>query len=291
VTEFRSASEADVPGEYAVFCAAQQELHERRGTPWPSPPFDPSGMWAEMHRHLLAHDGERAFVAEQDGRIVGFTAALVRGDCWFFSALFVAPEFQSQGLGRRLLELAWGGPYRRRMTISQAIQPVSTGLYARRGLLPVTPVLGFDGTPSLGKRDDALEPSDPTPEALRAIDLAAYGFDRAVDHEFWARTSATARVWLRDGQPCAYSYRRGSFGGHCTGPVAGVDSHTAALALRAELAAHPDEETRIEIPGTATALVQTALDAGLRLTDPDLLLLSPPEHPPTAYAIHSSWLL
>jgi hypothetical protein len=41
-------------------------------------------MWAGVHRHLLAHDGERSVVAEVDGRIVGFTAALVRGDCWFF---------------------------------------------------------------------------------------------------------------------------------------------------------------------------------------------------------------
>jgi Acetyltransferase (GNAT) family len=40
---------------------------------------------------LLAHDGKQAFVAEDDGRIVGYTAALVRGDHWFFSALFVDP--------------------------------------------------------------------------------------------------------------------------------------------------------------------------------------------------------
>jgi GNAT superfamily N-acetyltransferase len=248
-------------------------------------------VFAQVQGHLLAHDGERAFVAEQDGRIVGFTAAFARGDCWFFSALFVDPEAQSQGIGRRLLELAWGGLYRRRMTITQAIQPVSTGLYAQRGLLPVTPVLGFAGRPSLSRGDGAPEPSDPTPDALRAIDLAAYGFDRSVDHAFWARTSATARVWLRDERPCGYSYRRDVVGGSFTGPVAGVDSESAALALRSELAASRDRETRIEIPGTATALVQVALDAGLRLTDPDLLLLSPPEQPPTTYAIHSSWLL
>jgi hypothetical protein len=34
------------------------------------------GYGPSWHRHLLAHDGERSFVAEDDGRIVGFTAAL-----------------------------------------------------------------------------------------------------------------------------------------------------------------------------------------------------------------------
>jgi GNAT superfamily N-acetyltransferase len=104
--DFRPASESDIPGEFAVFVAAQQELRERRGARLASPPFDPSGMWAHVQRHLLEHDADRSFVAEADGRIVGFTAALVRGDCWYFSALFIDPAYQRQGVGRRLLELA-----------------------------------------------------------------------------------------------------------------------------------------------------------------------------------------
>jgi hypothetical protein len=52
-----------------------------------------------------------------------------------------------------------------------------------------------------------------------------------------------------------------------------------------------DSDIRIDIPGTATALVVMALETGLRFSDPGLLLLSPPENAPTAYAIHSYWLL
>src|SRR5260370_25531079 len=101
--EFRPASEADLEGEFAVFAAAQQELHTRRGAAWSAPAYDPSGRWAAVHRHLLEHDAERSFIAEDAKRIVGFTAAIVRGDCWFFSALFVHPEYQGQGVGARLL--------------------------------------------------------------------------------------------------------------------------------------------------------------------------------------------
>jgi GNAT superfamily N-acetyltransferase len=290
--EFRPAVESDLAGEYAVFTAAQEELHTRRGAAWLAPPFDPAGPWAQVHRHVLVHDGERAFVAEKQGRVVGFAAALVRGDWWYFSALFIDPAYQGRGVGRRLLELVWDGEHARRATITEAIQPISTGLYASRGLLPVTPVLGFTGQPAI-EVSDPLEPATPTSEALRAIDLAAYGFDRAVDHTFWALTSARATVWLRAGEPCAYSYGGGPFyRGGLIGPVAGRDAASAAHALRAELASSAGQDIRVDIPGTATLLVQTAVDAGLRLTDPGLLLLSPAgQAPPDAYAIHSYWLL
>jgi ribosomal protein S18 acetylase RimI-like enzyme len=92
----------DLADEFAVFSAAQTELHGRRGSHWEAVPFDPGGRWAEVHRHLLHHDGERSFVAEAAGRVIGFAAALVRGDAWYLSALFVDPGFQGRGVGRKL---------------------------------------------------------------------------------------------------------------------------------------------------------------------------------------------
>jgi hypothetical protein len=158
-------------------------------------------------------------------------------------------------------------------------------------LLPVTPVLGFIGQPKIKPAPHSLEPAAPTPEALRAVDLAAYGFDRRVDHELWLRTSSRATLWARAGEPCAYTYLGGFFGGPCV-HVAGRDPECAAAALRAQLAeVASGEGVRIDIPGTATALVQIAVEAALRLTDPGLLLLSPPDRLPVAHALHSYWLL
>jgi GNAT superfamily N-acetyltransferase len=44
----------------------------------------------------------RSFAAEDDRRIVLFTAAFVRSDCWYFSALFIDPADQGRGIGRQL---------------------------------------------------------------------------------------------------------------------------------------------------------------------------------------------
>lgn len=311
---FRHTTEPDLPAAFAVFHAAQDELHKRRGAPWKVSTFDPAGPWATLQRHLLAHDSAHAFVAEDDGRIVGFTAALVRGDFWYLSALFVDPACQGKGVGARLFELAWDASCRRYATVTEAIQPVSNGLYARRGVLPVTPMLVFSGRPRVDSRIDSridsradsrvdsrvdarvdaraggLQAVAPTREALAAIDLAAYGFDRGADHALWARMSQGTTLWQRDGTPCAYSYRDTIPG--LIGPVAGRDAETAALALRAELARTPENgSVRLSIPGTATALVRVALDAGLRFDDPGLLLLSPGNALPSSWIPHSFWLL
>jgi GNAT superfamily N-acetyltransferase len=286
--EFRRASEDDLAGEFAVFGATMKELRDRRGAPgWPVGEFDPTGRWAGVHRHLLAHDGERSYVAEDNGRVVGFTAALVRDDCWFFSALFIAPDVQGRGVGRELLDRAWGSQHRRRITITESIQPVSSGLYASRRMLPITPILALAGKPTV-EAVDGLEPAPPNAEALRTLDQAAYGFDRSVDHEFWGRVSSSKTLWVRDGEAVAYSYREPRM----VGPVAGRDPQSAALALRSELARDQEEEVGLQVPGTSTALVAVALAAGLRFVgDPGLLMLSPAEDPPpNALAIRDYWL-
>jgi GNAT superfamily N-acetyltransferase len=233
------------------------------------------------HAHVLAHDGERSFVAVAGDAVVGYTDAIVRGDTWFLSTLFIRERFQGQGVGRRLLGLCWGEGHTRRITISSSIQPVSNGLYARRGLVPSTPVLGLGGTPR-ADAPRALEAAAPEPDAMALLDRAAYGFDRAVDHAFWAR-GATATLWLRHGEPAAYSYGSGD---GVIGPVAGVDPAAAAAALQAELARR-DGEVWLAVPGSSRELVETALAAGLRFDAPPGLLLSAGVAPPRALAIAS----
>ena len=209
-------------------------------------------------------------MATNEDRVVGFGAAFVRADVWFLASLFVQPAFQGQGVGGRLLELAWEGEYRGRLTITDAFQLVSTGLYARRGLIPATPILSMDGEPHC-ESPAGLEKVAPEFESLVALDQASYGFDRTSDHAYWSAHARPA-LWLRDGQPVAYSY---AWPSGDIGPVAGRDGIDAAEALQAELASRTGSFARVIIPGSSPALVEVALAAGLRLCrPPGLLLLS-----------------
>lgn len=282
--EFRLATQADLNAEHGVFVAAEGALLQRHG--FESPQTTPDG-FARTHRHLLMHDGDRSFVAERNGHVVAFSAAFAREGTWFLSAMFVHPEFQGRGIGRRLLELSWGGNYARRLTITDSIQPLSNGLYAQRGLVPATPILTLSGVSSLHEPSE-LEPSTPEDEELVALDRAAYGFERHIDHVFWSGTS-TCTLWLRAGTPVAYSYL--STDGDI-GPIAGLDPDGSASALRAELARRNGTFAEVAVPGSARELVEVALAAGLRFqSPPGLLLLSPSVQPPRSVAISSYWLL
>jgi hypothetical protein len=161
-------------------------------------------------------------------------------------------------------------------------------MYARRGLIPTTPILTLSGAPRC-ELPAGLEAVPAEPEAVATLDRDAYGFDRAVDHRFWGARAAQENLWLLAGEPIAYAYvdRHGLIG-----PLAGRNGQAAALALRAELARRESQPAEVLLPGTAPSLVETALASGLRLTrPPGLLLLSGGTDPPQALAISGYWLL
>jgi GNAT superfamily N-acetyltransferase len=282
--ELRPTTPADLAAMHDVFRAAMGELYGRHGLTAPGPPPE---VFAAQHEHLLEHDPERCWVADRDGEVVAYAAAFIRGETWYLCSLFVQPDVQAQGLGTQLLERVWSDRVVRRLTMTDAIQPVSNALYARRGLIPATPVLPFSGE-SRAEPGEDLEPAEPDAEALRTLDLAAYGFDRAPDHELWRR-AAELTLWLRRDEPVAYSY---AWPAGRVGPVAALDSEAAGAALRAELARRRGDAVQVLAPGSAAAIVEAALAAGLRITGPPgLLLLSRPHRPPDALAIGSFTLL
>jgi GNAT superfamily N-acetyltransferase len=120
---FRRATFDDLVAEHAVFCRAEGEVVRARQYEWADPPFEEFSLGL---RHLLEHDPTRCWVAELEGRVVAFTGSLVRADTWFFSMLFIDPDAQGRGIGRRLFELSVAGAPERRLTITDSIQPVST---------------------------------------------------------------------------------------------------------------------------------------------------------------------
>jgi GNAT superfamily N-acetyltransferase len=283
--ELRPTRTADLPLLHDIFIAAIRSVYEPHAFAPPAPPFEP---FANQQRHLLEHDAERCVVAERDGAPVAYASAWARGDAWFLASLFVRPDVQARGVGSALLDAVWGD-FPQRRTLTDAIQPVSNALYGRRGLTPSTPVLAFTGRPRV-RAGTELEPTTADTDVtatLRAVDEAAYGFDRSLDHAYWA-TLARRTVWRRHGEIAAYSY---AFPNGPIGPVAGLTPADAAAALTGELALATGDVI-VRIPGSSRALVAAALAAGLRLgPTPGLLLLGPAVEPPTGLAIGSYTLL
>lgn len=265
--DLRPAADGDLPVLHDIFVAAVSGVFEPHRFVPPAPRFE---VFASLQRHI-ARTGSSVVAVDGDDRVLGFASAWQRGDDWFLASLFVDPPAHGRGIGRTLLDSVWDEADTRR-TITDAIQPVSNGLYGRRGLVPATPVLGFSGRP----RPAGAPPARAEPADLSAIDAAAYGFDRAVDHAYWQQ-HARRTTWAH-----AYSY---AFPGGEIGPVAGLDAPAAARALAGELA-RAAGEVRLRIPGSSRALVEVALAAGLQPTPvPGLLLLSESAAPPTALAI------
>jgi GNAT superfamily N-acetyltransferase len=276
---YRRATLADLGAEHAVFCRAIGPVMRAHDYEWEDLPFD---RFEPGLRHLLAHDAERCWVAEIAGEVVGYTAAIIRDDTWFFSMLFIDPEAQRRGIGRALFELAAEGAPRRRLTITDSIQPISNALYGRHGLLPLTPLLPMGGAARVDE-SSGLELGEPSLDDLAAVDRAAYEFERGVDHAYWA-SRGQRRGWYRHGELVAYSYR---WPDGRIGPLAGVDPASAAAALKAELGFHGP--VSLEIPGSARSLVSTALETGLRIVPPmGLLLGSDDVNAPTALAISTN---
>jgi GNAT superfamily N-acetyltransferase len=274
--ELRPTTDGDMAALHTTFLAAIGSVFDPHAFDPPSPSLE---VFRSLQRHVAATGV--SVVAEEDGSVVGFGAAWTREDNWFLASLFVAPAAQGRGVGPALLDAVWGEA-RHRRTMTDAIQPISNVLYGRRGLLPATPVLTFTGRPrpvrpaeeertGCGHTTARVVGGD-----LAKIDRAAYGFDRGVDHRFW---SGFAR---RTDRADAYAY---VFPGGDIGPVAGTTPGRAAAALAAELA-RASGEVRVRLPGSARALLEVALSAGLRLDPvPGLLLLSPGAELPTALAL------
>jgi GNAT superfamily N-acetyltransferase len=87
-----SALQTQIPAEFVT--NVEEEQRRRRG----------------QYRiaHLQRTDPGGAWVADDDGEVVGIALALVREGLWGFSLFGVHPDRQDQGIGRRLLDAALG---------------------------------------------------------------------------------------------------------------------------------------------------------------------------------------
>jgi GNAT superfamily N-acetyltransferase len=89
---------------YALDAATQRidwPAATRRGTA-------SSEMWRKRCAHLIEHDADGCWIAENDAGPVGIATSLRRESWWGLSSYFVLPGTQGSGVGKALLDAALG---------------------------------------------------------------------------------------------------------------------------------------------------------------------------------------
>ncbi len=89
MVSYREACRADIPDLQRIRGLVRENVLETRLT-------------VDDYVDAITASG-RGWVAEKNGKLIGFSIARSANDIW---ALFVEPEFEGQGVGRRLLKTA-----------------------------------------------------------------------------------------------------------------------------------------------------------------------------------------
>lgn len=242
---------------------------------------------------------------------VAFAAAAVRGPWWFLATLFVLPGLQGAGAGTALLDRALAGSaegpvpgpgapagdgVRAWGMATDAAQPVSNALYARRGMPARTPLWLLGGElrrpgalPAVPRGLEAV-PFDEVEAApggaerlagaLASVDLAVLGAARPADHAFLRREGREGLLLRDRATGAALGWAYGSGAGRL-GPVSAVDPALHPALLGAAVGAlRVPAPVATWVPGAADAALRALLEAGLRIDGiPALLCWSAPDHP------------
>lgn len=211
MTVFRHAQERDLSGIYDVFYQNEIAEVEKTGAP-PPPPHHLS-----MLRHILKTGV--LFVAEEQGQIIGYSGAILRGAITYLTDLFVLPGRQSSRLGKTLLDKAMPpGDGQMHCTMSST-DPRALALYIRSGMHPQWPHLNLRlvgplrDTPALQHLDVDIRETHANDPDLLAWDTSISGRSREMDHAYWVNEQQGIPLWFeRKEQALGYGYVRPGMG-------------------------------------------------------------------------------
>lgn len=262
-TRIRPAAASDIPAIRLILAAHDED----------DPASDPDIVGPYLH-HLIAR--HRALVAVDGRLVVGYGATVETAVSTHLADLFVHPDRLGQGIGRPLLEALLDGAPRRSTFASR--DPRALPVYVRAAMLPLWINLYLAGDAS------ALPPVDPDlvvdavrPAHMAEIERRWTGFDRRVDHTFWAsRPDADAfQVADRDG-PVALGHARAMSGSRARSLgrlVIRPDADAVTPIIAALRRAGRDGAVVTTVPGPNPA-VRVLLEHGFRIEDHDQAMAS-----------------
>lgn len=247
---YRSMTAADVPSAHALSVQLK----------WPHRLED----WAMLQRVA------QGFVVEDQKRLIGSAFACAQGRYATIGLVIVNDEYQGQGIGRKLMELALEACGSRTAILNATL--AGAPLYASQGFVDFGHIQQHQGQAlALAPQDLAAgERCRPLTEAdqakLIALANAGSGLDRqAVLNDLFDVVEHSVGI-EQDGQLCAFALLRPFGRGRCIGPVIAQNPEQARHLIAVLLARVPDAFVRIDIPSNS-GLAPWLEEAGLKHVD------------------------
>jgi GNAT superfamily N-acetyltransferase len=261
----RPGTSADLPALHDILVDAVWDLAWRIGiqdsgrVPTPEERAEERQIWQPLLEHLTA-TADQLWVAERDGKLVGYARSILRDGVRELTEFFVSPEAQTDGIGAELLMRAMP-PGARRTYIMATIDLRAQARYHKLGVYQICSVFTFHREPERvtlpehpSQDDLAIIPITADHlSALGNLDLAVHGHRRDEDHA-WLMKNRSGFLLLRQDRPVGYGYV-----GPFSGPFAMLDEadFPTALAHAENLAvAQGNEEFGVDVP----MLNRTAID-------------------------------
>lgn len=220
--------------------------------------------WAMLQRVA------EGFVAEDGERLIGTAFTCPQGAYATIGLVIVSDDYQGQGIGRKLMDLALEASSPRTAILNATLAGVP--LYSSQGFVEFGQVQQHQG-----QAQAACLPTLPANERCRPLTVAdrrrqlelanaGSGLDRAsVLNDLFDVIEHAVGI-ERDGQLCAFAIQRAFGRGHCIGPIIAENPRQAQHLIAALVAQVPNEFIRIDVP-TDCGLSDWLETAGLKQVD------------------------
>ena len=276
---YRKATAEDSYSVFQVFSKSIIDLGERTNVMAITGGNHPEVLQSLWQRRkflfdFLAENAAQFWVAEQDGKIIGYARSIEHDGLMDLTEFFVLPDQQSGGVGRELLARAFPESDARYRVIVATMDERALFRYLSAGVYARFPIKYFyrKAEKVEVKTDLKIEPMqvDLHLQDLDRIDKMIIGHSRGDIHR-WVATTRSGFVYKRNGKVVGYGYV-----GEGTGPFAVLDENDfpAVLAHAENLMAEMGGEFGAETPFINKGAIRYFLDRKYQIDSFTVLFMS-----------------